>query len=1807
MFKKKRQTVKEIFKKISDSAGVGKRALAITLALSILVGTLPAFGFTAGADAVTEFKVTAYDISARIDIPMISGATNYKVYYSTKNNADLTALQSDAAKHAVVDSGSYLPYDYAVNGAKDTTGRTIAISAATTYYFYLVTNDGTADTLQSSFAATTKATANCYWTSPGNYDTTWYNGSASAFTISTAKELAGLAYLTNNGNTFTGKTITLSSDIDLSANVWTPIGTWDVLKTSLQKPFAGTFDGGNKTVSGLHTNNANNYQGLFGCTSSGTIKNVGIVNGYIKGTGTVGSIVAQNSGTISDCYNTATVRGTDIFAKVATLNGTGGIAGNAYNSITNCSNTGSVSCAQEVGGVAGRAAYNRTIISGCSNAGAVSGVSYVGGIAGSAGSPNLDGTNSTIENCSNTGTISATGSVIGGIAGVSGPISNCSNTGAVSSSGLAGGIAGDACNSITGCSNTGPISGSGFLGGIAGQTNVNAAIISNCYNTASVSGGTPLVSGAADICCGGIVAAAQGSVKNCYNTGGVNNIGGYAGGIVGSIAKSTTVSNCYNIGTVSSTGKYVGGVVGYLEGSVIASYNTAAVTGGANYVGGVVGCPMSPSNPQEITYCYNTGAVSGTGSYIGGVVGTDYFAYALYNPVLSYNYYCGYSGGIGQSGTTPAQDAAGRAIPFLSYSTPLSIGETTTITELTPDKLNSAFRTAFGITAIQYPDAYESSDPGVITVNGYTVTAIADGTALVKGKAGTGMTPNANIILTQKSLNMTDTTSGFSGAEITTKGMISQPITVSENCKKSITAFSIGSNTGVIDGTNHTISVTVPFGTNVQNLIATFSQSGSSIKVGSTAQTSGTTINNFTNPVTYTVTAKDGSTQNYTVTVVVQNAPKAITGFSIGSNAGVVDEANHTIVVTVPYGTDITSQKATFTQSGSRVKVGTTVQTSGITTNNFTNPVTYTVTAADGKTQNYTVTVVVQNAPKSITGFSIGSNAGVVDEANHTIVAAVPYGTDVGNLIATFSQSGSSVKVGATDQISGTTANDFTNPVTYTVTAADGKTQDYTVTVVVQNAPKAITDFSIDSHAGVINEVNHTISVTVPYGTDVGNLIATFSQSGSSVKVGATDQISGTTANDFTNPVTYTITAADGKTQNYTVTVVVQNAPKSITDFSIGSHTGVINEANHTISVTVPKGTDVTNLIATFSQSGSSVKVGATDQTSGTTPNDFTNPITYTVTAADGNTQNYTVTVTVSENKQLQSIPAPSGITNIPNGVAKTAAALNLPSTVTLITDQGPVTANVTWAVSASSYDASKTTAQTFVVTGTVTLPAGVDANGVSQSISISVSVDAASENGGSIITGFVPLPPAIKSQTVENGADFSSLNLPQKLEVVGKDISGLFVKVSQWICSIYDSTVAGSYRFTPVLDRRYVDSGYVDSGYVIGSGVRMPEITVTVKGKPGSTHNNNTNNTSSSPSSTNGKTEIKVDRTNNTTTVTTKSDNVITNGTTTHIETNVPSVLVDNTATSTNGNTVDTAKKAAVTINLPTDDIKQQLAAKQDVELTVTVPSDVTNKNENIAVTINANREILDAAKANLSDVTIRIKDVDTQQLKYSWTFKGADLAKSTTPMTDVNIAMSVRLTTEVPKVNVLTPTNTGLVLSFDHSGVLPSVASVKFSALEKGFKPGQTLYFYYYNPTTRQIDPLGSKHTVDADGNVTVQIYHCSDYVLLPNAARSLTLDTKIYTMAVNNKYEIGIKLINTQGTSVKVYSSTKGAASIKKLKNGNYQVTGLKAGLTYIMFDVYDEKNRLIKKGHASVRLIIKNGVKPTGDSWRQTAIF
>ena len=120
-------------------------------------------------------------------------------------------------------------------------------------------------------------------------------------------------------------------------------------------------------------------------------------------------------------------------------------------------------------------------------------------------------------------------------------------------------------------------------------------------------------------------------------------------------------------------------------------------------------------------------------------------------------------------------------------------------------------------------------------------------------------------------------------------------------------------------------------------------------------------------------------------TPVSLSSTKVITGFSLNDCFGMIDEAGKTIAVTMPLGTDVTTLVATFYTTGASVKVGSTVQTSGSITSNFstTSQVTYTVTAADATTQDYTVTVTVSSSSSGFldTGFGATGTGGKITTA----------------------------------------------------------------------------------------------------------------------------------------------------------------------------------------------------------------------------------------------------------------------------------------------------------------------------------------------------------------------------------------------------------------------------------------------------------------------------------------------------------------------------------------------------------------------------------------------------------------------------------------------------------------------------------------------------------------------------------------------------------------------------------------------------------------------------------------------------------
>jgi hypothetical protein len=95
--------------------------------------------------------------------------------------------------------------------------------------------------------------------------------------------------------------------------------------------------------------------------------------------------------------------------------------------------------------------------------------------------------------------------------------------------------------------------------------------------------------------------------------------------------------------------------------------------------------------------------------------------------------------------------------------------------------------------------------------------------------------------------------------------------------------------------------------------------------------------------------------------------------------------------------------------------------------------------------------------------------------------------------------------------------------------------QGYAVTVYRGASPdKAITGFAFlipVNETVIIDEAAHTVSVTVPYGTATGAMTAAVTHTGVSISPNPA------TAQNYTLPVIYTVTAADGTSQTYTVTV----------------------------------------------------------------------------------------------------------------------------------------------------------------------------------------------------------------------------------------------------------------------------------------------------------------------------------------------------------------------------------------------------------------------------------------------------------------------------------------------------------------------------------------------------------------------------------------------------------------------------------------------------------------------------------------------
>lgn len=402
------------------------------------------------------------------------------------------------------------------------------------------------------------------WTS--HTEKEWYSNPTpkGVYTISSEKELAYLAVLVNSGTDFSGKTIQLAKNLNLSEHDWVPIGSIT--------PFMGSFDGQGNSISGLKVG-------------------VGLTNEEYISRGLFGYVQVPDNGTISfkditlSAKNGAGIRGSDRETAYSAA-----LIGLAYQHV------GSTGCLLTLSNCHNEIPVTET---------GTNELSTIGGLVGYAK------TEITVENCTNSGAISGKNdsAFAGGIIGSSAysiTLSNCANYGSITVTGsdaaAAGGLIGSTSGALTinYCLNSGAVTVScpsdlTYAGGLAGRCG-GTLTLSASYSAATITsetGGTigGLV-GAVRLCPSNI------SISNCFAAGSVLGDDNWiAGGIAGELKTKDDSHPIFLSNNIVLLSKLEGGTVNRIAGKITNNTNN---TLSGNYA--YLATPLTNANTEADIY-----------------------------------------------------------------------------------------------------------------------------------------------------------------------------------------------------------------------------------------------------------------------------------------------------------------------------------------------------------------------------------------------------------------------------------------------------------------------------------------------------------------------------------------------------------------------------------------------------------------------------------------------------------------------------------------------------------------------------------------------------------------------------------------------------------------------------------------------------------------------------------------------------------------------------------------------------------------------------------------------------------------------------------------------------------------------------------------------------------------------------------------------------------------------------------------------------------------------------------------------------
>ena len=187
------------------------------------------------------------------------------------------------------------------------------------------------------------------------------------------------------------------------------------------------------------------------------------------------------------------------------------------------------------------------------------------------------------------------------------------------------------------------------------------------------------------------------------------------------------------------------------------------------------------------------------------------------------------------------------------------------------------------------------------------------------------------------------------------------------------------------------------------------------------------------------------------------SSTKELLNFSIlksdnqGKVANDVEASIQGSVITLPLDKydDLKSLIAVFEYNGKSITIDGVEQESGVTSNDYSQPLVFTVEAEDGSKQQYTVEIALKDTGVlSAFRFLKKNNAFLTADVSSSIgeESIIPLVTfSQSELIPTFTTNAVKVLVGEVEQKSGMTKNDFSSPVVYQFIMRNGETFQYTV------------------------------------------------------------------------------------------------------------------------------------------------------------------------------------------------------------------------------------------------------------------------------------------------------------------------------------------------------------------------------------------------------------------------------------------------------------------------------------------------------------------------------------------------------------------------------------------------------------------------------------------------------------------------------------------------------------------------------------------------------------------------------------------